>query len=138
MFVSAGGRGMGQTTVLEMQPLGAYVFSYNINRSGLDIMRKEISSWHVNISVLIAVDHMFDKFIDDCLDIAANNAGIVGHTKPIEDVANDEWRRTMIVCIDSQFYTCRRAIPVFKAQKSGAINNMLSAAGIFGFPNRSP
>ena len=44
----------------------------------------------------------------------------------------------MGVCIDAQFYCARRAVPVFKAQQSGVIINMVSAAGIMGFPGRSP
>lgn len=32
----------------------------------------------------------------------------------------------------------RRAVPTFRQQKSGVIINLVSAAGILGFPNRSP
>jgi len=138
VFVSAGGDGMGRTTVLAMQQLGAEVFTCDIDQNALDTLPKGITSWNCDISDSQAVDAMFDEFIDDGLDILVNNAGIGGPTKPIEEVTNDEWRQTMSVCIDSQFFCCRRAVPVFKAQKSGVIINMISAAGILGFPNRSP
>jgi len=44
----------------------------------------------------------------------------------------------MAVGIDSMFFCTRRAVPIFKAQQSGAIINMISSAGIMGFPNRTP
>ena len=138
VFVSAGGDGIGRTTVLAMQKLGAKVFTCDIDQDALDSLPSEVTSWNCDISDPQAVDAMFNKFIDDGLDILVNNAGIGGPTKPIENVTNEEWRQTMSVCIDSQFYCCRRAVPVFKAQQSGVIINMVSAAGILGFPNRSP
>jgi NAD(P)-dependent dehydrogenase (short-subunit alcohol dehydrogenase family) len=44
----------------------------------------------------------------------------------------------MAVCIDAQFYCVRRAVPVFKRQRHGVIINLVSAAGILGYPTRSP
>ena len=44
----------------------------------------------------------------------------------------------MAVCIDSQFYCTRRAVPIFKQQQNGVIINLISGAGIMGYPTRSP
>ncbi|GIT71267.1 MAG: hypothetical protein Ct9H300mP28_10810 [Pseudomonadota bacterium] len=72
------------------------------------------------------------------LDILVNNAGIAGPTKLIENITDDEWRKCMAVCIDSQFYCTRRAVPIFKQQQHGVIINLISGAGIMGYPTRSP
>lgn len=129
---------MGRATALAMHSLGARVFTCDINQAALETLPEEITAYHCDVSDPDAVDAMFDQFIGDGLDILVNNAGIGGPTKPIEDVTNDEWRQTMGVGVDSQFYCCRRAVPVFRSQKSGVIINMVSAAGILGYPNRSP
>ena len=44
----------------------------------------------------------------------------------------------MAVCVDAQFFCVRRVAPVFKAQQHGTIINLVSAAGILGYPTRSP
>ncbi|MFT4629830.1 MAG: NAD(P)-dependent dehydrogenase (short-subunit alcohol dehydrogenase family) [Arenicella sp.] len=138
VFISAGADGMGRTTVLTMLDIGAKVFTCDINQEMLNSLPAEVGTYHCDVSNPVDVDAMFDDFIDDGLDILVNNAGIGGPTKPIEEVTNDEWRQTMSVGIDSQFYCCRRAVPVFRHQKHGVIINMVSAAGILGYPNRSP
>jgi NAD(P)-dependent dehydrogenase (short-subunit alcohol dehydrogenase family) len=138
VFISAGGDGMGRSTALAMHNLGAKVFTCDVNQATLNTLPMGITSYFCDVSDPIAVDAMFDEFIDDGLDILINNAGIGGPTKPIENISNEEWRQTMGVGIDSQFYCCRRAVPVFKSQKSGVIINMCSAAGVLGYPNRSP
>lgn len=138
VFISAGGEGMGRSTALLMNDLGARVITCDINKAALASLPSEIDHYECDVSDPNAVDQMFDDFLDDGLDVLINNAGIGGPTKPIESITNEQWRQTMAVCIDSQFYCCRRAVPIFKAQASGVIINMVSAAGIMGYPNRSP
>ncbi|MGH6960269.1 MAG: SDR family oxidoreductase, partial [Dongiaceae bacterium] len=67
-----------------------------------------------------------------------NNAGIAGPTKAVEDITDEEWERTLAVNIGGQFRCARRAVPLLKAAGGGAIVNLSSAAGRFGFPLRSP
>jgi NAD(P)-dependent dehydrogenase (short-subunit alcohol dehydrogenase family) len=67
-----------------------------------------------------------------------NNAGVSGPTAPVEDITPDEWDQTMAVDINGQFYCVRRAVPLLKEAGGGLIINMSSAAGLFGFPNRTP
>jgi len=138
VFISAGGDGMGRVTALLMHEIGAHVITCDIDRASLATLPEEISSYHCDVSDASQVDQMFADFLNDGLDILVNNAGIGGPTKAIDDVSVAEWRSTMGVCLDAQFYCARQAIPVFKQQQSGVIINMVSAAGLMGFPNRSP
>ena len=137
-FVTAGGDGMGRTTAITMDALGAEVFTCDIDPSGLATLPDSITSWVCDVSDSTALDPVFDEILPGGLDIMVNNAGIGGPTKLVEDVTDAEWARTMGVCLDSQFYCVRRVAPVFKAQGSGVIINMVSSAGILGFPGRSP
>ncbi|WP_370279983.1 SDR family oxidoreductase [Pontibacterium sp.] len=138
VVITAGGAGMGRATALAMHKLGATVFTCDVDEAALASLPDEITTFVCDVSDPVQVDAMFDQILPDGLDILVNNAGIGGPTAPIEDVSNDEWRQCMGVCIDGQFYCARRAVPVFKQQQSGVIINLVSAAGILGFPNRSP
>ena len=138
VFISAGAAGMGRATEMAMSKLGAKVFTSDIDSDALKTLPEDITTFECDVSDANAISDMFDKFLPDGLDILVNNAGIGGPTKPIEDVSIEEWRYCMSVCIDAQFYCAKKAVPIFKKQKSGTIINMISAAGIMGFPNRSP
>ena len=137
-FVTAGGDGMGRTTAMTMDRLGAEVFTCDIDPSGLATLPDSITSWECDVTDSDALDAIFDEVLPDGLDILVNNAGVGGPTKNVEDVTNEEWALTMGVGIDSQFYCVRRVAPVFKRKQSGVIINMVSAAGILGYPGRSP
>lgn len=138
VMITGGGAGMGRATAIAMHKLGAIVFTCDIDAEGLATLPEGITTFICDVSNPAEIDAMFDQFLPGGLDIMVNNAGIGGPTKPIEDVTNEEWQQCMAVCIDSQFYCTRRVVPLFKAQQSGVIINLVSAAGILGFPNRGP
>lgn len=138
VLITAGGAGMGRATAIAMQKLGAEVFTCDVDKEALSTLPEGITTFVVDVSSSAEIDAMFDQVIPGGLDILVNNAGIGGPTKPVEEVTDEEWKLCMNVCIDSQFYCVRRAVPVFREQKQGVIINLVSAAGILGFPNRSP
>ena len=137
-FITAGGDGMGRATALAMHSLGAEVFTCDIDATGLESLPEGISTSVCDVTDSAALDALFDEILPGGLDFMINNAGVAGPTAPIEDVTDDEWRHCMAVCIDSQFFCARRVAPLFKSQSSGVIINLVSGAGILGFPNRSP
>lgn len=72
------------------------------------------------------------------IDAVCVNAGIAGPTASVESMDLDGWRRCVAVNLDGAFLTAKYAIPLMKAQGSGAILLTSSTAGIYGYPNRSP
>ena len=72
------------------------------------------------------------------LDILVNNAGIAGPTALCEEVSIEDWRRTIDVDLNAQFYCTKYAIPMLKASGGGSIVMMASNAALFGYPLRSP
>ncbi|MDG1410662.1 MAG: SDR family oxidoreductase [Acidimicrobiales bacterium] len=138
VFITAGGAGMGRATAIAMDRLGAEVFTCDIEPSGLETLPDSITTWTCDVTQSSELDAIFDEILPGGLDIMVNNAGVAGPTKLVEDVTDEEWRHTMAVCVDAQFFCVRRVAPLFKAQQHGTIINLVSAAGILGYPTRSP
>ena len=72
------------------------------------------------------------------LDVLVNNAGIAGPTALVEHVTPEALDATLRIDLASMFHCSRRAIPALRAAGGGAIINLSSAAGRFGFPLRAP
>ena len=67
------------------------------------------------------------------LDVAINNAGINGPTKPVAEYTLEEWNQVMAVNLNGIFLGLRHEIPQMVAQGGGAIVNTSSGAGLVGF-----
>jgi NAD(P)-dependent dehydrogenase (short-subunit alcohol dehydrogenase family) len=87
-----------------------------------------------------ALDAWIDGVVDGLggLDVLVNNAGIAGPTALVEDVDPDAWERCLAVGLTSHFRTCRRVAPVMKVAGAGAIVNISSTAGLYGYGRRTP
>jgi NAD(P)-dependent dehydrogenase (short-subunit alcohol dehydrogenase family) len=72
------------------------------------------------------------------IDVLINNAGMGGPTKPVHELDPADWDAVLRVNLTGAFDVARVAIPHLIAAGSGVILNMASAAGRFGYPNRSP
>lgn len=100
----------------------------------------EIGASVADIADPAAVDRLFDEAGQRYgrLDVLVNNAGIAGPTAPVEDIDPADWRRTVDVDLNGQFYCSRRAVPMLKRAGGGSIVNIASNAALFGFPLRAP
>ncbi len=72
------------------------------------------------------------------IGILINGAGIGGPAGKVEDIDPIEWDRTLAVGINGAFYCTKYAVPHIKSAGGGSIINFSSAAGIMGYPYRSP
>ncbi|MCW0001896.1 SDR family oxidoreductase [Pararhizobium sp. YC-54] len=138
VFITGGGAGMGAATAIAMNGIGAKVFTCDVDEKALAELPEGITTFKCDVAKSSELDAIFDEILPEGLDILVNNAGIAGPTKLIEDITDAEWAQCMSICIDSQFYCTRRAVPVFKKQGHGVIINLISAAGIMGYPTRAP
>jgi NAD(P)-dependent dehydrogenase (short-subunit alcohol dehydrogenase family) len=143
VLVTAGAAGIGRAIVAACRAAGARLHVCDIDAEALASLRAdcpEIGTSLCDVADSAAADRLFDELGAGLggLDALVNNAGIAGPTKPVEDIADEEWERTLAVNITGQFFCARRAVPMLKAAGGGAIVNISSAAGRFGYPLRSP
>ena len=77
-----------------------------------------------------AIDAAFARAVQafGSVDTLINNAG-VGLFRPVEEMSDDDWRRTIETNLTGVFYATRAAIPLMKRAGSGWIINIASLAG---------
>lgn len=90
-----------------------------------------------NVADSTAVNAMVATVLDRWgrIDVLVNNAGIVGPNKPLIEVADDEWARTLAVNLTGVFNCCRAVVPHMLEAGWGRIVNVASIAGKEGNPN---
>ncbi|MGQ0662019.1 MAG: SDR family oxidoreductase [Pseudomonadota bacterium] len=142
-IVTAGGAGIGRAIAATFLDAGARVFICDIDEAALARARAEMplaGAIIADVANRAEVDRLFAAATGALggLDAMVNNAGIGGPTAPVEDVAPDDWDRTLAVNISGMFYCSRLAVPLLKKAGGGSIINLSSVAGRLGFPLRSP
>lgn len=143
VVVTAAASGIGRAVAQAFIAAHARVHVCDISADTLGVfqsMEPSLSATVADVSDPTAVDRLFDEALRELggLDVLINNAGIAGPTGPVEDVTPEAWNHTIAVNLSGQFYCIRRAVPLLKQAGGGSIINISSAAGIMGYPLRTP
>jgi NAD(P)-dependent dehydrogenase (short-subunit alcohol dehydrogenase family) len=143
VIITAAAGGIGRTVAAAFIGQGASVHVCDVDHAALASFAADFPTavaTHVDLSNETAINAWMDAALADLggVDVLINNAGTKGPTAYIEDVAHDDWRACLAVCLDSHYLCAAKAIPAMKAQGSGSIINMSSAAGLVGYGMRTP
>lgn len=136
--ITAGANGIGKVMADSFASCGARVFVCDIDEQAL----RDCS--HAGVRADMSSLAETEIFMDEALralqglDVLVNNAGIAGPTARVEDVKPEELDATLRIDLAAMFHCARRAVPVMRDAGGGAIINLSSAAGRFGFALRSP
>ena len=84
-------------------------------------------------SVRHSVDLALERF--GALDLAVNNAGIVGDQAPTADYGLAEWNKVIAVNLSGVFYGLKYQIPALLRSGGGSIVNLASILGSVGSAN---
>jgi len=143
VLITAGASGIGKEIARAFVATGATVCVCDIDTTALQTASKEIPGLLTevcDISKRQDIERMVPAAVAALggLDVLVNNAGISGPTAPVEEMDPDAWEKVMQVDLTGTFNVTRMAIPHLKKSSAGAIINMSSVAGRFGYANRSP
>jgi len=142
-LVTGGTMGLGAAIAVELAQRGADVAIAARNLGGpAEQVKAAISSLGRRCLALVAD---FTK-AEDCaraveqtaaqlgrLNVVVHNAGGPSPGK-IDDVTPEQWRQTMDLHINANYYLVRAALPHLRKDKEGCIITVSSTAGILGVP----
>ncbi len=133
-LVTGAARGLGRAIARRLYELGASTALNDLDSGATSGAAEELgsdvlpvpadvtSSDSVRQMVATTVDH-FGR-----LDILVNNAGILFPTR-LEEISEDEWRKTLDVNLTGTFFCIQAAIDSMKGEGYGRIVNLASTAG---------
>jgi NAD(P)-dependent dehydrogenase (short-subunit alcohol dehydrogenase family) len=143
VLVTAGAAGIGLEIVRAFLREGARVHTCDVDEAALGALARahpEVTRSRTDVADRAQVASLFDDTLAALggLDCLVNNAGIAGPTGRVEEIAPEDWDRTLAVNVTGHFNCTRLAVPHLKTSANPSIVNLSSAAGRFGFPLRSP
>lgn len=143
VLVTAGAAGIGKEIAAAFLSAGDSVYTCDINQAALKAAASELPGLKTG-ACDVGDRKQIEAMVADAaaqlggIDILINNAGIAGPTAPVQDVDPDQWEAVLKVDLTGTFLVTKAAIPHLIASGHGVIVIMSSAAGRFGYPNRSP
>jgi len=145
VFITGAGGGIGKAIASAFASEGAKVVVGDIRQEFVAGTVKMLEEQGANVlgvtvdvtnydSVKAALKEAVDTF--GTLDIAVNNAGVVG-IGSIEEITPDEWDRVLGVNAKGIFVCTKAELEILKPKHSGAIINTASIAGKMGMAHLS-
>jgi NAD(P)-dependent dehydrogenase (short-subunit alcohol dehydrogenase family) len=143
VLVTAGASGIGRCIAEAFLQLGYTVHVCDSAPEHVADFLRDNSAATASIADIgdpLQVEQMFADFSSQYsqLNVLVNNAGIAGPTAGVEDIAVDDWNKTINIDLNGPFYITRLAVPLLKESGGGSIVNIASTAALFGYPLRSP
>ena len=123
-MVTGGESGLGAACVARLRADGVEVISVDLGGS---------PDFVLDVSDTEAVNRVVAEA--GPIDIVVNSAGIVGPNKPMWEVGDVEFEKTLDVNLGGTFRVCRAVIPGMVERGWGRIVNIASMAGKDGNPN---
>jgi citronellol/citronellal dehydrogenase len=146
-IVTGGGTGIGAATAMLLTRLGANVAIAGRKAERLEAKAAEITQASGKTCLAIPTDvrdeeqvaNLINRVVEHFarLDVLINNAGGT-MPSPLKDVTTAMWQRSFALNVDAAYYCTREAGRQFLAQRSGAIVNVSSLAGIHGTKGCAP
>ena len=133
-IVTGGASGFGAGIARKFVAEGSQVMIADMNIELAQELAAEIGAQAVETNVAdgASVKAMTDATLSAFgqVDILINNAGVTHLPAFMEDVSEEDFDRVLAVNVKSVYLTAKHIVPLMKAQKSGAILNVASTAGV--------
>lgn len=139
VLITGGGGGIGRATALAFAKLGAQLViadrDVDLGNGTVEELNK-IGSQARFVEADVTSSQSVKAYIDACMaahgriDCFYNNAGFTGGFSPMAEYDEDVFDQVMAVNVKGVFLGLKHVIPIMLAQKSGAIVNTASIAGL--------
>lgn len=144
MVVTGGTSGIGKAVCVRAGAEGAIVVIAGRNEQRGQAIEKEITDANgkalfiqCDVTKKEDIIALYAKTMEvyGRIDVAINNAGIVGDSKKIEDLTDEDWFSVVNANLNAMFYCIREEVKyMMKNEQGGAIVNTASVAGIRATP----
>lgn len=136
VIVTGAARGIGRASAEGFAQGGATVIAVDTDAETLDAavadMEGAVIPVEADVSDPDAVEAMFAQATEhvDRIDIAHNNAGVLGEVAPLTELSPDQWDRVIDVNLRGVWLCLAVELPHMKAHGGGAVVNTSSVAGL--------
>lgn len=136
-FITGGASGIGAATCRLLSETGYRVYIADIQTDAGESLSYELNNAKF-IEVNVRNESDFENGLaevmseNDKLDVMINNAAIVGTLGPISSLPVEQYDLSQEIILRSVVLGTKHAAKIMQAQKSGAIVNVASIAGIMG------
>ena len=149
VVVTGAASGIGRAIASRFLREGDCIVAVDVDQRGLEATRAE--SWgaaadrvmtvKADVANVTHADNVMAKVKSRWgrVDVLVNNAGITGGPQAtrLHETSPDDFDRVWGVNVRGVYLMCRAVLPAMLAQKSGAIVNIASVAGLVAFPGRA-
>ncbi|KXU87406.1 short-chain dehydrogenase [Paraburkholderia monticola] len=142
-IVTGGANGIGWACAQRFARDGYCVVIADLNAQRSCERAHELGPAHLGVGADVAVEADVRALIDACVerygrvDVLVNNAGNSDQPHPTVEQNVDAFDRLLGIHLRGTFVACREAGRVMLVQRSGAIVNLGSIAGLAGIPARN-
>jgi len=140
-LITGAGGGIGSEIARRFASEGAAVVVNDVVREAAEAVVSQISASGERALLALAdissgaeVDAMFHRTeaAFGGLDILVNNAIFIVNDGAITEVDEQDWDRTLAVCLKGPFLCTKRALPLMKARGGGSVVTLSSVNALFG------
>ena len=142
-IITGAGSGIGRAIALRFATEGARIVVAELNEANgnetvklIQAQGGEAIAVTTDVSNAASVAQLFQTIDTQGwgVDILVNNAGQGGTLTPIHQLTDDAWQAMLATHLNGTFYCSREAINRMLPNKTGAIINIASVAGLAGMP----
>ena len=144
VIITGAAGGIGKEIARKLAGEGAKLTLVDLNEVILKALSQELNLSEDRVLLVkadVSKEEEVKNYVDQTMikfgriDGFANNAGVEGPAKAIEDITEKDFDFVYNINVKGAFYGLKYVMPIMKQQKVGSIVNTASVAGLIGSPN---
>ncbi len=137
-LITGAASGIGKALAFELASAGTHLALVDIDASGLEIVKKELEQYQVEILTIVSDIQHKTQIYQCCetirqkwgeLDILVNNAG-VAYYGPTHRMAEEQWDWLMDINLRAPIHFVRELLPLLMDRPEAHVLNVCSIAGM--------